>query len=202
MLEGQKFPRFSIGESLLAHCLDFVAEAGMIEAVDAAGFQFKNGAAFIRGDEYGDFDFGDKFTPGRNSTYQVQRAAFDKLLADEAEKQGVEIRYETRVVAVDNAAAAPRVSAKDAAGREYTVQGRFILDASGFARTLPRLLDLEIALDVPGAQRRLHACGGSRSRRRIRSQQDPGRRSPRASRRVVLADSVPERPLLARVRCA
>ena len=149
VLEGQKFPRFSIGESLLAHCLDFVAEAGMIEAVDAAGFQFKNGAAFIRGDEYGDFDFGDKFTPGRNSTYQVQRAAFDKLLADEAEKQGVEIRYETRVVAVDNAAAAPRVSAKDAAGREYTVQGRFILDASGFARTLPRLLDLEIPSTFP-----------------------------------------------------
>ena len=30
VLEGQKFPRFSIGESLLAHCLDFVAEAGMM----------------------------------------------------------------------------------------------------------------------------------------------------------------------------
>ena len=82
----------------------------MIEAVDAAGFQFKNGAAFIRGDDYGDFDFGDKFTPGRDSTYQVQRAAFDKLLADEAEKQGVEIRYETRVVAVDTPATAPRVT--------------------------------------------------------------------------------------------
>ena len=57
VLEAQQFPRFSIGESLLAHCLDFVAEAGMLEAVEAAGFQYKNGAAFVRDGEYGDFDF-------------------------------------------------------------------------------------------------------------------------------------------------
>ena len=88
VLERQKFPRFSIGESLLVHCLDFVAEAGMIEAVDAAGFQNKNGAAFARCDEYSDYDFGERFTPGRPTTYQVQRASFDKLLADEAENAG------------------------------------------------------------------------------------------------------------------
>ncbi|HCW19836.1 MAG TPA: FAD-dependent oxidoreductase, partial [Achromobacter sp.] len=29
MLERQQFPRFSIGESLLAHCLEFVEDAGM-----------------------------------------------------------------------------------------------------------------------------------------------------------------------------
>ena len=38
VLERESFPRFSIGESLLPHCLDLVAEAGMIGAVDAAGF--------------------------------------------------------------------------------------------------------------------------------------------------------------------
>ena len=48
VLEKQRFPRFSIGESLLVHCLDFVEEAGMLEAVEAAGFQNKNGAAFAR----------------------------------------------------------------------------------------------------------------------------------------------------------
>ncbi|HEY0683535.1 MAG TPA: NAD(P)/FAD-dependent oxidoreductase [Steroidobacter sp.] len=149
VLEGQRFPRFSIGESLLAHCLDFVDEAGMMPAVERAGFQFKNGAAFVRGDEYGDFDFGDKFTQGRNSTYQVQRAAFDKVLADEAEKQGVEIRYETRVTAVDNSNAKPRVRAVDAKGAEYEVEGKFLLDASGFGRVLPKLLDLETPSNFP-----------------------------------------------------
>lgn len=153
VLEAQRFPRFSIGESLLAHCLDFVAEAGMIDAVEAAGFQYKNGAAFIRGTEYGEFDFADKFSAGRDSTFQVQRAAFDKLLADEAEKQGVEIRYEVRVAAVDvasthNGQPRPRVRAQDAA-REYDVEARFILDASGFGRTLPKLLQLETPSAFP-----------------------------------------------------
>jgi flavin-dependent dehydrogenase len=153
VLEAQQFPRFSIGESLLAHCLDFVAEAGMIDAVEAAGFQYKNGAAFVRGSDYGEFDFSDKFTPGRDSTFQVQRAAFDKLLADEAEKQGVEIRYEVRVASVDVAAThsgepRPRVRAQDG-GREYEVEARFILDASGFGRTLPKLLQLETPSTFP-----------------------------------------------------
>jgi flavin-dependent dehydrogenase len=148
VLEGQRFPRFSIGESLLAHCLDFVEEAGMMPAVEAAGFQYKNGAAFIRGDEYGAFDFADKYTPGRDSTYQVQRAAFDKVLADEASKQGVDIRYEVRVSAV-TAGTEPRVRAVAADGREYDVAARFILDASGFGRTLPRLLELETPSNFP-----------------------------------------------------
>src|SRR3990167_10213473 len=71
MIERQHFPRFSIGESLLSHCLDFVEEAGMLEAVNAAGFQLKNGAAFAWGERYNDFDFRDTFTKGQGSTYQV-----------------------------------------------------------------------------------------------------------------------------------
>lgn len=149
VLEGQRFPRFSIGESLLVHCLDFVEEAGMLPAVMAAGFQFKNGAAFVRGDEYGDFDFSEGFTPSRGSTFQVQRAAFDKLLADEAERQGVEIRYEVRVTAVDLNVGSPRVRARDASGHEYEVEAKFILDASGFGRTLPKLLELETPSAFP-----------------------------------------------------
>jgi flavin-dependent dehydrogenase len=148
VLEAQRFPRFSIGESLLAHCLDFVEEAGMLPAVEAYGFQFKNGAAFVRGEEYGEFEFHDKFTPGRNSTFQVERAKFDTLLANEAAKQGVDVRYEVRVGAV-MAGAEPRVHAIEAGGREYDIAGRFILDGSGFGRTLPKLLNLETPSSFP-----------------------------------------------------
>jgi flavin-dependent dehydrogenase len=79
----------------------------------------------------------------------VQRAAFDKVLADEAEKQGVEIRYETRVTAADISGAKPRVRAVDAKGVEYEVEGKFLLDASGFGRVLPKLLDLETPSKFP-----------------------------------------------------
>lgn len=144
ILERQRFPRFSIGESLLSHCLDFIEEAGMLDAVRAAGFQVKHGAAFGCGDAYTEFDFRDKFTPGHGSTFQVQRATFDKLLADQAELQGVEIRYEEEIIAADFSGDRPQLEARRLAdGSTYSLQAEFVLDASGYGRVLPRLLDLE-----------------------------------------------------------
>jgi flavin-dependent dehydrogenase len=152
VLERQKFPRFSIGESLLVHCLDFVAEAGMIDAVDAGGFQYKNGAAFVRCGQYADYDFSKRFTPGRPSTYQVQRATFDKLLADQAAAQGVEIRYEVEIVAVGEVDGHRTLTARAANGDVTTIEADFILDASGFGRTLPKLLDLSLPSKFPARQ--------------------------------------------------
>ena len=149
VLERQRFPRFSIGESLLVHCLDFLAEAGMLDAVDAAGFQYKNGAAFARGEQYGEFDFAEALTPGRASTFQVERARFDQLLADEAVRQGVEIRYETEIVAAECGRGGAGVAACAADGAHRDIRADFLLDASGFGRTLPRLLHLERPSDFP-----------------------------------------------------
>ncbi|MCQ4257394.1 NAD(P)/FAD-dependent oxidoreductase [Stutzerimonas stutzeri] len=149
IIERQRFPRFSIGESLLSHCLDFIEEAGMLEAVQAAGFQTKHGAAFGWGDRYTEFDFRDKFTEGHGSTYQVQRADFDKLLADQAELQGVEIRYEEEIIAADFSIARPQLQVRCENGREYAVEADFVLDASGYGRVLPRLLELEAPSNFP-----------------------------------------------------
>ncbi|NIF25566.1 NAD(P)/FAD-dependent oxidoreductase [Pantoea sp. Tr-811] len=152
VIERQRFPRFSIGESLLGHCLDFVEEAGMLDAVQQAGFQYKNGAAFAWGEEYTDFDFGETFTQGKPSTFQVQRARFDKLLADQAEAQGVEIRYEHEIVSADMGGDRPQVQVRRPDGSEYRVQAQFVLDASGYGRVLPRLLDLEAPSNFPVRQ--------------------------------------------------
>lgn len=149
ILERQHFPRFSIGESLLSHCLDFIEEAGMLQAVQAAGFQTKHGAAFGWGERYTEFDFRDKFTEGHGSTYQVQRADFDKLLADQAELQGVEIRYEEEIIAADFSSARPLLQARRNDGSEYQLDAAFVLDASGYGRVLPRLLDLEAPSSFP-----------------------------------------------------
>lgn len=149
ILERQRFPRFSIGESLLSHCLDFIEEAGMLEAVQAAGFQTKHGAAFGWGERYTEFDFRDKFTEGHGSTYQVQRADFDKLLADQAELQGVEIRYEEEIIAADFSGTRPRLQVRRSDGGEYAIECAFVLDASGYGRVLPRLLDLEAPSSFP-----------------------------------------------------
>jgi flavin-dependent dehydrogenase len=152
MIERQHFPRFSIGESLLSHCLDFVEEAGMLEAVNAAGFQLKNGAAFAWGEQYSAFDFGETFSNGKPTTFQVQRADFDKLLADQAALQGVDVRYGEAIVSVDFTLPKPQLDVLREDGSQYRVEADFVLDASGYGRVLPRLLDLEAPSDFPVRQ--------------------------------------------------
>lgn len=145
ILERQHFPRFSIGESLLPQSMEFLEQAGMLQAVVEAGFQYKNGAAFCRGDEYDYFDFREKFSEGWGTTYQVQRSQFDKALAGCAEKKGVEIRYGETVTAVAQGETCISVEVLSEQGELYRVESEFLLDASGFGRVLPRLLNLEKA---------------------------------------------------------
>lgn len=143
VLEKEYFPRFSIGESLLPQCMTFLEQADMLPAVESAGFQHKNGAAFTCGDMYDFFDFREKFSEGWGTTFQVQRDQFDKILADEASKQGVEIRYGQKVTAFVYGEGNTTLTAEDENGVSYQVSAKFVLDASGFGRVLPRLLDLE-----------------------------------------------------------
>jgi flavin-dependent dehydrogenase len=121
----------------------------MLKDVVEAGFQYKNGAAFAWGDKVTAFDFRDKFSEGWGTTYQVQRATFDKVLADAATRMGAEIRYQHEVTAIDLDGDKPRVTARDAAGNVIEVEARFVLDASGFGRVLPRLLELETPSNFP-----------------------------------------------------
>lgn len=143
MLEKESFPRFSIGESLLPQTMGLLEEAGLLRAVVEAGFQHKNGAAFVRGERHTEFDFRDKFSAGWGSTYQVQRAAFDKVLADEVERRGARIRYRHEITSAQVDGEGVRLGVKDADGGSSELSGRFVLDASGNAKVLPRLLKLE-----------------------------------------------------------
>lgn len=144
VLEKQHFPRFSIGESLLPQCMKFLEQADMLTAVQHAGFQFKNGAAFCCGEDTDFFDFTEKFTEGWGTTFQVQRDQFDKILADEAQAQGVEIHYGQTVTAFNYETGKVTLDVTSDTGDSYQVTAKFALDASGYGRVLPRLLDLDI----------------------------------------------------------
>lgn len=149
VLEREQFPRFSIGESLLPHCMEFIEEAGMADAVAAAGFQKKNGAMFLRRGAYSGFDFNEKFSEGPGDTYQVRRADFDRVLADEAERLGADIRYRHQINDVRFEDESVVVDCQVLDGDKASFRGRYILDASGFGRVLPRLLGLEQPSDFP-----------------------------------------------------
>ncbi|QBK06533.1 NAD(P)/FAD-dependent oxidoreductase [Hylemonella gracilis] len=149
ILEREQFPRFSIGESLLPQSMELIEAAGMLRDVVEAGFQYKNGAAFAWNERHTAFDFREKSSPGWGTTYQVQRAAFDDVLAKAAQKAGADIRYRHEVTAVDVAGEQPCVTARSPEGTLYQVRARHLLDASGFGRVLPRLLQLETPSDFP-----------------------------------------------------
>ncbi|MBU2871625.1 NAD(P)/FAD-dependent oxidoreductase [Colwellia sp. E2M01] len=147
VIEREQFPRFSIGESLLPQCMAFIEEADMLDVVqsqaEALGFQYKNGAAFYRNGEHSNFDFTKKFSDGAGTTFQVKRANFDKVLADRADEIGADIRYKHTVNAVDFKDDSAVVSVTNEQ-ESLQFEAKFILDASGYGRVLPRLLSLEL----------------------------------------------------------
>jgi len=152
IFEKTQFPRFVIGESLLPNCMNVIEQAGMLEAVNNAGFQLKNGAAFSCGSRTSAFDFSKKTSKGHGSTFQVQRAEFDKLLADTAQDMGVEIYYNHEITAFDYINNKPLLSYIDHHKQSHQIEAKFVLDASGYGRVLPRLFDLEIPSKLPQRQ--------------------------------------------------
>ena len=148
VFERNAFPRFVIGESLLPICNDVLTEAKLFDRVQSQGYQVKTGAVFLRGEDVCEFDFSQQFTDGTTWTWQVPRADFDNVLADGVQAQGVPIFFEHRVTDVE-VGASPQMSIAAADGTLTDVQSRFIVDASGYGRVLPRLLDLDSPSDQP-----------------------------------------------------
>lgn len=148
ILEKTTFPRFVIGESLLPRCMDLLEEANLLEVVKSVGFQEKFGAEFIQGDERCDFEFSEQFTDGWKWTWQVPRADFDKVLIDEVERRGVDVRYQHTVNDVEFNDDGVLVKASSPDG-PLTFSAKYIVDASGYGRVLPRLMELDEPSDFP-----------------------------------------------------
>ncbi len=152
VLEKTQFPRFVIGESLLPRCMDLLEEAGMLEDVQNRDYMVKNGAIFCHNDKQCAFNFGEQFTDGWNFTYQVPRDDFDLTLAESAEKQGVEILWQHGVEDVRFTENGPLVTVATPESSLMQIQSKYILDASGYGRVLPKILDLELPSSLPVRQ--------------------------------------------------
>lgn len=150
VIERSHFPRFSIGESLLPQCMDLLAEANLLDAVKAEGFQVKSGVGFVEDDKYGQFDFADQHTDGWDWTWHVVRARFDEILANQAAERGADVRFGESIEDVDfSTPGAPAIHVVKEDGERYRLDARFIFDASGFGRVLPRMLELDRPVDDP-----------------------------------------------------
>jgi len=148
LVEKSIFPRFQIGESLIPQCMDNLEEAGLLEAVKVAGFQKKFGARFIKDEKIGEFNFAEKHGEGWDWTWQVPRADFDNCLAEEAQRKGVKILFDTEVIQVEFEGSSSKTIVKNSKGELTEIQADFIIDSSGFGRVLAKQLQLEAAPQI------------------------------------------------------
>ncbi len=143
VLEKETFPRFQIGESLLPCCMQHLEEAGLLDTVKAQNFQVKTGAAFLRKENLCEFFFDDQYTENAWTwTWQVKRADFDLALITAAAEKGVDVKFRCEVTQVQADRDRQVVTYQDESGTSYSVTSRFLIDASGYGRVLPRLFNL------------------------------------------------------------
>lgn len=143
VVEKTKFPRIVVGESLLPRSMDHFEEAGLLENLMHRGFEKKPGARFIRGKEICIFDFGNKFGEGWDWTWQIPRADFDLALTEDLQQKGIDLRFETEVIAVDINETKSITTIKDKEGKITKIEAKFVIDCSGYGRVLPRMLGLD-----------------------------------------------------------
>lgn len=150
IVEKMQFPRFVIGESLLPRCLESLDEAGFLPALNRRDFQVKSGAKFVRNGEICDFTFQEQHTDGWRNAWQMPRAEFDLVLANECERMGIPVSYQHEVTAIEFAkdgSSMTTIQPKD--GEPYQISARFIVDGSGYGRVIPRLFGLERPSSMP-----------------------------------------------------
>jgi flavin-dependent dehydrogenase len=146
LFERDQFPRFHIGESLLASVNDVLEAIGAESLVREANFPHKWGATFMSADgtveRYADFSSG--FGVRAAQTWQVERSTFDELLLRHAAARGAEVHERHRVldIAFDPGGVTASVQGEETGSRR--IRARAIVDASGRAALLSRKFDLRI----------------------------------------------------------
>ncbi len=147
LFERDAFPRFHIGESLLASANDVLKAIGVDDAIRSARFPEKWGATFLSADggveRYADFSVA-RGVPVPQ-TWQVPRETFDDLLLRHAASSGAEVRERHRVT--DIVFHADGVTATVQAvggGKPFAVRAQGVIDASGRGGLLSRKFNLRI----------------------------------------------------------
>ena len=142
IVEKIDFPRFVIGESLLPKCNDILSKNGLLDRIQRQGYILKAGAIFENEKEEQEiYHFRENIGEPHNTTFQVKREEFDHQLLKGAEEFGATVTHGIEVT--DYNQDENIVSAVDKDGKVITYKAKFVLDASGYGRVLPRILDLE-----------------------------------------------------------
>lgn len=149
LVERARFPRFSVGESLIPATYDVLERLGMIEQLRTSAFVEKHSVQFIseRGRESAPFYFRETDPSERSQTWQVERAVFDQMLLDNARALGADVHDQTAVTDVllagsGGEARASGVRVRQAGGDTQEIRASVVIDASGRRSLIARKLGL------------------------------------------------------------
>jgi len=133
VLEKDSHPRFHIGESLLPQSIPMLRRLGVLPEVEKIGI-VKYGAEMVSY-RYGRsqmFHFARAFDESQPYAFEVKRAEFDAILANNAVAKGAHFHEGVRAQRVDfRPGQTSLVYTEDREGRARTWEARFIVDASG-----------------------------------------------------------------------
>lgn len=147
VIEKEEFPRFVIGESLLPRCNEILEKNNMLEDIQKQGYIVKGGAMFSdKDDNFLKVDFDHNIGQKWGSTFQVKREEFDHVLLKTAAKLGAKVHHKNEVTGYDNDNNV--VTAKDENGNTKEYKAKFVIDASGYGRVLPKIMDLDIPSEL------------------------------------------------------
>ena len=97
VIEKQKFPRYSVGESLLPYCYYPLERLGVLDKIREAAFVKKYSVQFasVDGRISQPFYFFQHLDHEASQTWQVWRSEFDRILLDNAVEKGARVMEET-----------------------------------------------------------------------------------------------------------
>ena len=145
LLERERLPRYQIGESTLPYTLGICKVLGVSDDLAKAGFTPKLGGVWRWGSRGNvvSVDFRDVVPEPliENAyAYQVERMKFDKLLIDNARREGVDVREQHTVrelITEDGRIVGAKWS--DDAGRERVARACYVADAGGHTSPFHRM---------------------------------------------------------------
>lgn len=135
VFEKDRHPRFHVGESLLPQSLPLLEALGVLDEIDRSIGLLKPGAHFhsdTHPNAQQTYYFREAWDKAWPYAYEVRRSEFDKVLFDNAAREGARTLEGARVQAVEfrrDGSSRLRVCREGAA--EETWEARYVVDASG-----------------------------------------------------------------------
>lgn len=140
LLEKQKHPRHTVGESLIPHFWKFADRTGVAPKIEAEGFLKKAGGITVWKGKIHQFSF-ERFGYERPALH-VERDVHDNIMLRHAESCGAAVYEEVPVTSVDfSEAGRPVVNYNDRRGESSSpgkIACRWVVDASGHSVVLAK----------------------------------------------------------------